>query len=165
PLEVSNPSALSYVWVGTDSVAVDAPRSLRGADIEVPEKPGFYHLALQRGDERQIIAEPGLAVMVPFSWKIGASLNGYRIGTYLAERLRGHHEHPPGFLEVRPEDVDLAVSRHLRLGDFVTQDAQTDIWPKYVALNPLLLDKLELVLAKVGQQANVNRAFGEETDV
>src|SRR2546430_393758 len=44
PLEVSDPSSLSYAWVGSDSVAVDAPRSLRGADIEVPEKPGFYHL-------------------------------------------------------------------------------------------------------------------------
>ena len=42
------------------------------------------------------------------------------------------------------------VSTHLRLGDFLTHDGQTDVWPKYVALNPRLLDKLELVLAKIG---------------
>ncbi len=78
-------------------------------------------------------------------------LNGYRIGTYLAERL-AQHDHPAGFLEVGASDVDLKVSTHLRLGDFLTHDGQDDVWPKYVALNPRLLDKLELVLAKIGAQ-------------
>jgi hypothetical protein len=70
----------------------------------------------------------------------------------LADRLT-QHDHPDGFLEVGMQDVDLRVSTHLKLGDFITHDAQADVWPKYVALNPRLLDKLELVLAKVGAGA------------
>ena len=53
--------------------------------------------------------------------------------------------------------LDLMVSTHLRLGDFLTHDAQADVWPKYVALNPRLLDKLELVLAKIGAHAHLAR--------
>jgi uncharacterized protein YcbK (DUF882 family) len=103
-----------------------------------------------------------LAVLVPFSQKLGSTLNGYRIGTYLAERLKGgSHDHPEGFVQVGAEDVNLALSKHLRLGDFVTHDAQ-DTWPRYAALNPQLLDKLELVLAEIaswrGDTANVHVA-------
>jgi uncharacterized protein YcbK (DUF882 family) len=108
-----------------------------------------------RGSERHIIPEPTLAVMVPFRQKIGATLNGYRIGTYLAERLN-RYDHPDGFLEVREADVDIKVSKHLKLGDFITHDGQVDVWPKYVALNPRLLDKLELVFEKLGSSARLS---------
>jgi uncharacterized protein YcbK (DUF882 family) len=111
-----------------------------------------------------VIDEPMVAVMVPFTQKIGSTLNGYRIGTYLAERL-GHHDHPPGFVEVGAGDVDLRVSKHLRLGDFLTHDQQENVWPKYVALNPRLLDKLELVLATIGAKARVARASYSDSDV
>ena len=88
-------------------------------------------------------------MLVPFSQKLGSTLNGYRIGTYVAERLKGRtHDHPEGFVQVDAGDVDLPLSKHLRLGDFVTHDAQ-DTWPRYAALNPQLLDKLELVLAEI----------------
>jgi hypothetical protein len=158
PLEVSgNPASLTYEWVSTrDSSASDAIRPVNGSSFVAPSKPGFYHLAIVRGLDRQIIAEPTLAVMVPFKEKIGATLNGYRIGTYLAERLE-RNDHPAGFLEVRPGDLDFKVSTHLRLGDFLTHDAQENVWPKYVALNPRLLDKLELVLATIGAHAHLAR--------
>jgi uncharacterized protein YcbK (DUF882 family) len=104
-----------------------------------------------RGAEREILPEPTLAVIVPFEQKVAGSLNGYRIGTYIAERFgRGDHEHPDGFVEVLPEMLDLQVTKHLKLADFVTHDDQGDKWPKYVALNPRLLDKLELVFADLG---------------
>jgi hypothetical protein len=90
-------------------------------------------------------------VIVPFSQKVAGNLNGYRIGTYISERMgRGTHERPEGFVQVRREDLDLPVTRHLKLADFVTHDEQADVWPKYVVLNPRLLDKLELVFADLG---------------
>jgi uncharacterized protein YcbK (DUF882 family) len=138
-------------------------RPLTGSSFVAPTKPGFYHLAIGRGTEREVIPQPALAVMVPFREKVGPTLNGYRIGTYIADRLHSH-EHPPGFLEVRPADIDLHVSTHLRLGDFLTHD-QSDVWPKYVALNPRLLDKLELVLAKIGSHAHLQRADQDSADV
>ncbi|HEV8447606.1 MAG TPA: hypothetical protein VGQ44_12330 [Gemmatimonadaceae bacterium] len=150
--------SLTYEWIREgDSVGVDLPQALNGPGFTAPHRPGFYHLAIERGTSRQVLPEPTLVVLVPFSRKVGSMLNGYRIGTYVAERF-AQHDHPQGFVEVRQEDVDLKVSEHLRLGDFLTHDQQDNVWPKYVALNPRLLDKLELVLAKLGERARMSSA-------
>jgi uncharacterized protein YcbK (DUF882 family) len=158
PLEVGgDPTSLSYRWVDVNAEYVTAdsaaPRQLlAGATVVAPSIPGVYRLALSKGADEQLVAEPTLAVMVPFATKVGGFVNGYKIGTYLAERFRGGspvQERPDGFIEVTPQIMDMHVSRHLRLGDFVTHDAQDDVWPKYVALDARLLDKLELVLAKL----------------
>ena len=93
--------------------------------------------------------------MVPFDRKLGDWVNGYRIGTYLSERFGGH-DRPEGFVEVTPSMLDLAITKHLKLSDFVTHDDQDNVWPKYVALNPRLLDKLELVVADVGARGHPN---------
>src|SRR6266446_224098 len=39
-------------------------------------------------------------------------------------------------------------SRHFRLHDFLTKD-QPNVWPKYLLLNPKLLDKLELTIQQL----------------
>ena len=44
----------------------------------------------------------------------------------------------------------LFVSDHLQLADFITHDAQQDRWPKYLALDRRILDKVELVLDRLG---------------
>ena len=159
PLEVSGkPSLLTYEWISTrDSSRAEPSRLVTGASFVAPSKAGFYHLVITRGAERQVISEPTLAVLVPFKQRVRGVLNGYRIGTYLADRI-SHHDHPEGFLEVDECDVELKVSTHLRLGDFLTHDGQAEVWPKYVALNPRLLDKLELVLAKIGNGARFARS-------
>jgi hypothetical protein len=166
PLEVSgDPTSLTYAWVeARDTSTVTAPRPVSGASFVAPSQPGYYRLAILRGAERHIIGEPTLAVMVPFREKVGGMLNGYHIGTYLAERF-GKTEHPAGFLEVQPSDLALRVSTHLRLGDFITHDGQANVWPKYVALSPRLLDKLELVLAKIGAGARLTRVDSSAQDV
>ena len=150
PLEVEgDPARLTYSWVrtGGDSLA-GAPLPLSGAELVAPQAPGMYHLALLRDGQRRVMSQMTVAVLVPFAEKLGASLNGYKMGTYLAERLGGHHDAPEGFIEVGPKDVDLAVTTHLRVSDFLTHDGQSS-WPRYVALEPKLLDKLELVIAQV----------------
>lgn len=154
PLAVGgDPAVLTYEWTslrGSETGFVSQP--LDGATVSTPLLPGFYYLTLIRGEDRQIIREPALAVMRPFQEKLGTMLNGYRIGTYLAEKLRANRdekEHPDGFLEVYPQHLDLAISKHLRLRHFLTHDDQKDVWPKYVALNPRLLDKLELIFAEL----------------
>jgi len=155
PLEVSgDPSELAYRWVavGREDPRPDSARvqPLAGSQVVAPETPGVYRLALSQNGIEEVIAEPAVAVLVPFASKIGGFLNGYRIGTYLAER-RGHRldERPEGFIEVTREMMNLPVSRHFRIKDFLTHDAQEDVWPKYLALDPRLLDKLELVLTRL----------------
>ena len=152
PLEVEgDPATLTYSWVrtGSDSLA-SAPIPLGGAELVAPDAPGMYHLALLRGSQRRVVSEMTVAVLVPFAEKLGASLNGYKIGTYLAERLGSHHDAPEGFIEVGQNDVDLPVTTHLRVSDFLNHDGQSS-WPRYVALEPKLLDKLELVIAQVAR--------------
>jgi uncharacterized protein YcbK (DUF882 family) len=170
PLELGGgPGALTYRWVRVSSGVVDTtlvPTKLTGAVVLAPRIPGFYRLAVSRAGVEEIIAEPTLAVAVPFSTKVGSFLNGYRIGRYLAERIPGHPEpHPDGFIEVTADMVDLPVSRHLRLGDFLTHDAQDDVWPKYLALDPRLLDKVELVLARLALLRGLDSASWMALDV
>lgn len=163
PLAVADdPRGLQYEWVTASGIqTVTPPMALTGA-IVAPTRPGFYQLLLLHRSaqdstiiETERVSEPTLAVMVPFAEKAAGVLNGYKIGTYLSERLRGDNDAPDGFIEVQPGDVQLSVSKHFHLGDFMTHDGQTDVWPKYVALNPRLLDKLELVVAQVAKMRGV----------
>ena len=155
---VGRTDSLTYQWVSlADSSPVGQAAPLTAAPPVAPERPGFYRMAVLRDTVREILPEPTLAVMMPFDRKLGQWLNGYRIGTYLAEQIAGKHEAPAGFVEVTPGLLGLSVSKHLTLADFVTHDDQDNVWPKYVALNPRLLDKLELVIADVGAHAGSTR--------
>ena len=152
PLAVhGDPTALEYAWVRvTDSAGVDSIRALTGDTLRAPTVPGFYRLALLRGRERRILSDLTLAVMVPFEEKRGGILNGYRIGTFRAERRGASETRPDGFVQVMPELVNLPVTRHLRLGSFVAPDGQTT-WPRYAAMDRRLLDKLELVFQQLSR--------------
>jgi Peptidase M15 len=143
--------SLAYQWVNAvDLSSPDPERTLTAAPTSAPRRPGFYHLTVIRGATREVLSEPTLVVMVPFNRKLGDWVNNYRIGTYLSERFGGDYDRPVGFVEVTPTMLDLAITKHLKLSDFVTHDDQGDVWPKYVALNPRLLDKLELIFADLG---------------
>lgn len=152
PLEVhGDPTGMEYAWVRvTDSVGIDSIRALDSDTLRAPSVPGFYRLALHRGRERRILDGLTLAVMVPFEEKRGGILDGYRIGTFRAERRGATSPRPDGFVQVLPELVNLPVTQHLRLGSFVAPDGQTT-WPRYAALDRRLLDKLELVFQQLSK--------------
>lgn len=164
PLSVrGDPAALYYEWVRVgDSAAVEASRPLAGAQLVAPTQGGFYRLALTKKGSRRMVDGLTLAVLVPFAEKEGTMLNGYRIGTYLAERLNRTEHLPAGFLEITERDVDIPISKHLRVGDFLSHDGQ-ERWPRYAAVDPRLLDKLELVIAEItrwhGSERDVNLAL------
>jgi uncharacterized protein YcbK (DUF882 family) len=140
---------VEYLWVNADDAVPMTPTALlSGATVTAPSKPGFYKLAIARPGSRTLVDSIIVGVMIPFSSKLGASINGYQIGTYNAERGEGSAP-PRGFVEVRPQNSELAVSTHFRLADFLTHDGQ-ERWPRYLALDPRILDKVELVLAHLG---------------
>ena len=149
PLVVSgDPTQLSYEWVALDdSVAAEPAQPLEGADVITPLRPGLYRLALVADGQRRLVAGVTVGVLVPFEEKRGRALNGYRMGTWRGERDR-QHEVPGGFLEVRQGDLDRPLTRHLRVSDFITHDGQAQ-WPRYLAVDGRLLDKLELVLEEL----------------
>lgn len=171
PLEVTGaPHSLSYEWIELGSVdPVAAPLSLAGP-ILAPREPGFYRLAVVRDGERRIVDSLTLGVLKPLTEKRGASINGYRIGFYRGERKGDTEGAPEGFLEVLEEHASLEVSEHLNLADFIAHDAQTT-WPRYVAIDPRLLDKLELVFEEIvrlrggkeGSAVDVNVRSGYRT--
>jgi uncharacterized protein YcbK (DUF882 family) len=142
-----------FQWLrAEDSSAVGPPAAMVGTSVSAAERPGFYRLAVLHPGGRSIVDSLLVGVMVPFTAKLGSSLNGYRIGNYRWERSMGEAAAPPkGFIEVFPADAELAVSTHLRLGDFLTHDGQAQ-WPRYLALDPRILDKVELVLRFLGSR-------------
>ncbi len=94
---------------------------------------------------------------MPFELKLGSSLNGYQIGRYPAEWSRNEQdERPAGFAEVHADQLDLPLTRHLKMRDFITHDSQT-IWPRYVAIDPRVLDKIELVMSELARRRGEER--------
>ena len=110
------------------------------------ERPGLYFLP------DSILAHPfAFIALRPFSDKQHGRLGSYRIGFWPSERgrlTRDAYVNPDGFIEVTPENADMQISEHFKLSDFLTHD-QKDVWPKYLVLNEDLVDKLELVIAKL----------------
>lgn len=155
PLDITGDAAgftYQFMRAGTDESG-DVARPLTHLQLLSPLTPGIYELELVRGGTVQRIAEPKVAVLVPFERKLGGMLNGYRIGQYPAEWSpdRERFERPPGFIEVHAEDAELMLSTHLRVSDFLTHDAQTR-WPRYVAVDPRVVDKIELVLRELARR-------------
>ena len=152
-LRPSTSGPVLYSWVkATDSSIVSSERSLEGTLVEAPPRPGFYRLQLSSAQGTRVVDSLLVGVLVPFEAKLGSSLNGYQIGRYRAQRAGSESAPPPrGFVEVFPETAELPVSTHFRLADFLTHDAQ-EVWPRYVALDPRILDKVELVLRYLGSR-------------
>jgi uncharacterized protein YcbK (DUF882 family) len=150
PIEVQGGlDQVSYAWIARgDSVPTGQPRTLVNGLI-APDAPGFYNLQLTLNGERRVVAEMPLAVLVPRSEKKGSILNGYQMGFYRGDRARrSDPEAPVGFIQIDTTDLDIPVSSHFRLADFLTKDNQ-NTWPRYAAVDPRLLDKVELVLAEI----------------
>lgn len=159
PLAVSGSAVgFTYQWKKVGSAeSGDVARPLLGDTLLVPLDPGFYELVVTRSGVAQRISEPKLGVLVPFELKLGSSLNGYQIGRYPAEWSRNEQdERPDGFAEVNADELDLPLTRHLKLRDFITHDSQT-MWPKYVAIDPRVLDKIELVLSELARRRGEER--------
>lgn len=152
PLDVhGDPTSLEYAWMRVgDSTTSTSAQPLTSDKVSAPSQAGFYRLALLKAGQRREIEGITLAVLVPFTEKERGMLRGYRIGTYLAERMRSKTPPPEGFLEIGPADVDLPITKHLHVGDFLNHD-QVGVWPSYAAVNPKLLDKLELVIQEIAR--------------
>lgn len=150
--------------------SVSLPDSLRGrsgalrfrtltpsAALALPGFVGYYGEAALHTPAVHLVRRGGdsafaLIVLRPFGEKKGEMLRGYRLGRWPAERwiMARNYFNPDGFVEVTPTNGDLPLSEHFKLADFLTHD-QGQVWPKYVVLEPKLIDKLELVLADLRQ--------------
>jgi len=122
--------------------AIALPKFIETYGEEAIRRPGVHHVAANGS------APFALVVLRGFGEKQGDMLYGYRLGRWPSERymVGKKYRNPDGFIEVMPENVELQLSAHFTLGEFLTHD-QRDVWPKYLVLQEQLIDKLELVLA------------------
>jgi hypothetical protein len=152
---------VQYSWrpvFGTPGVAVTGTLQPGGRAV-APEVPGVYELEIRdRAAAHRFGATLRLVVRVPFERKRAGYIGPYRLGTWPTEgKGRGEAYRPPaGFIEVTEANQSLPLSQHFTLGQFLTKD-QESVWPKYVAVNPRLIDKLELVILEL-------RAMGVRAD-
>ena len=148
PLKVHGDGG-SEVAVRHDGGRLDMQSAHQGVWI-APDQSGLYTLTIQpQGAESMRL---NVLVKVPLATG-PEELNGYRIGRYPDQPLRGNPIYlpPPGLVEVTPELIDLKISPHFTLGQFLCKQ-QPDHWPKYLVLREALVAKLELILAEVNRR-------------
>ncbi len=134
---------------------LDAPRSLAARVTETtwrwtaPGRPGHYRLTLTDTGTGEAVTLNAF-VLTPFDHQ-DAWLNGYRIGAYQQEPLKGNpiYNRPQGFVEVTPANRDVRVSPHFTLGQFLCK--QDGGYPKYLILREPLVLKLEMILEEVNK--------------
>lgn len=123
-----------------------------------PPNPGVYKLAVQIDQAMQPIKDINVVTLVPFSQKQSGKIGLYYLGSWPFERKgtpkTPKYANPTGFIEVTPQNADTPVSEHFKFRDFLTKD-QANLWPKYLVLNPQLIDKLELTIQEL-QSMGVN---------
>jgi len=112
------------------------------------------------GDSVSVIA------LIPFAAKSGGTFQGYRIGYWPRERKPvSLYGLPEGFIQVAETDQDVLLSSRFRVRDFLTKD-QSTVWPKYLVVQPTLLDKLELIadeLERLGKPSAIKVLSGFRT--
>jgi hypothetical protein len=125
---------------------------------QVPAQPGVYKIAVEIDKARRELEDLRLITLKPFAEKKGEKIGLYYLGRWPFEgggtpRMRGNYANPTGFIEVTRQNKDTPVSEHFKLGDFLTKD-QFDVWPKYLVLEPRLVDKLELVIQELQKRGH-----------
>jgi hypothetical protein len=146
------------LWITTEG---DDPVRNRGrvtARWIAPATPGFEIIRI-RHPVTETEARIHAFTMVPHDRVEGGRLNGYRIGSYPSHPLGDNpiYEPPPGFVEVTRENADVRVSPHFTLGQFPAKQSQA--FPKYIVLRPLLLRKMEWVLEALADRGYPVRSF------
>jgi uncharacterized protein YcbK (DUF882 family) len=117
-----------------------------------PQNPGIYKLASVINQATTTLDDFSLITLVPLSRKRSGKIGLYYLGNWPFEKggrpKSPTYATPSGFIEVTPQNQDTYISEHFRLRDFLTKD-QRNVWPKYMPLNPKLIDKLELTIQEL----------------
>jgi uncharacterized protein YcbK (DUF882 family) len=121
-------------------------------DFTAPRKPGIYMFSVMIEDARRPVEDLRIVTLVPRSEKRAGRIGTYQLGTWPFERggtpKTERYAAPSGFIQVTPENQNFQISEHFRLRQFLTKD-QFNVWPKYVLIDPLLIDKLELTIQEL----------------
>jgi hypothetical protein len=141
-----------------EAVRVDSP-GVRAGGGDAGTRPGAWSLLIRLRDEVRELTDVAVLTPVPSERIADGRIGQYVIGEWpsrsdLPAKLRTPaYDAPRGLIAVTPENRDLPISEHLVLGDFLTK-GQDDVWPKYVAVSPRILDKLELTFQEMERRGH-----------
>jgi hypothetical protein len=123
---------------------------------QAASNPGIWNVVLKMADAIRPAAGVNVITLVPLSAKENGRIGSYNIGSWPFEHggaPKPIYDPPPGLVKVTPENMNLWVSQHIQLKDFITK-GQTDVWPKYVAMQPRELDKVELTIQELEREGH-----------
>lgn len=134
-----------------DAMPVDAVlESPRGFDVHArngvivvrsAEKDQFGYARVRAGSRELTLT---LVSLVPYSAMRNGRLDGYRVGEYNAQPLKGlsTYERPKGFIRLTNANASVRVADHYRMSDF---QCKLDGDTKYLVLRTEALLKLEIL--------------------
>jgi hypothetical protein len=126
-----------------------------GEGFRAPQQSGIYDLGVEINRARRAIEDVSIVTMVPIARKQRGRIDTYHLGSWPWEAggtPRSERYAPPeGFIQVTQQNQNFYVSEHFQLRDFLTKD-QRNVWPKYLLLDPLLIDKLELTIQELKKE-------------
>ena len=160
PLPDSLPAGVDVAVTPAEGDTTSAvPTSIDAAE----RTPGIWNVVLGINDALRRVPDMSVISLVPLTEKRGGRIGSYLIGSWPYESggkpSSDAYLPPVGLVRVTPENQDLQVSRHFRLRDFLTK-GQENVWPKYVAMSPRLLDKLELTIQEMGEMGHPVQQVG-----
>ncbi len=133
-------------------------RAVGGAGTSVPAtggaapaEPGLWNVLLELRGAIRAVPDLSLITLVPRSTVRRGRIGSYLLGSW--PEKGGIYTPPSGFVRVTRENMNTYVSEHIQLKDFLTK-GQAGVWPKYVAMSPLLLDKLELTFQELEKEGH-----------
>lgn len=162
-VSIVNPGDSIDLPGSADSLPADAQIVLRPTDgaggtgaaevpaTQAPAQGGIWNLVLRMRDAIRPASDVSVITLVPLSEKRAGRIGSYRIGNWPYEQggaPKAIYRPPPGLIRVTQENKEMWLSEHIQLKDFITK-GQENVWPKYVAVQPRVLDKIELVVQEL----------------
>ncbi|HEX2207497.1 MAG TPA: hypothetical protein VHG93_07425 [Longimicrobium sp.] len=148
---VSLPAGTQQLPAGAQIVLTDSAAGTEVSAGEAPASPGIWNVMLRMRDAVRPAGAVSVITLVPLSAKRAGRIGDYRIGNWPYEQggaPKPVYRPPAGMIEVTPQNRDTWLSEHIQLRDFVTK-GQENVWPKYVVVQPRILDKIELVIQEL----------------
>ena len=123
----------------------------RSVAFAAPEAPGAYPVTITGPSGARMVIT--VLVLTPMSTVADGRIEGFRVGSYPAEPLRGLDSYlpPEGLIRMPVELQDLALSPHFRLGQFVSKQGG-EPEAHYLLVRPEIVLKLEALLREVNAE-------------
>jgi hypothetical protein len=129
---------------------------------KAPEVSGQYSIKIKEKNSNNKNSEMNLNIFVlyPFTEKENGYIDNFKIGNYpeIPADKNGFYKTPQGFLKIEKSMLDINLTPHFRLEQFLTN--QSEDLPHYIVIKESLLLKLEYLLEEFNKAGFSIDTFG-----